>query len=602
MSSPSPRPPQHGRKPSLVQQDDGLYHSAVPTRTGMLTSMMRSRSQQSLHSSWRNHHYASDDDEPVRGRSRAHPPEDDELERLLHDENRLSQILHGPQNRSMNLIGKSNPRYRWDSYWKSDEELQGMSTKIREYYERTNDLVQQYMYIDCLLDSTIPHELLNEYNAELEASAFRGVDIPNTISEEPDSSSLSGSTTDRPNNAAATTTAAAASYGSTTTTPPTVPSSDSASKTPPLPAKRTPKDIFRSSENLTMLPQNQAADEEEGETRTLVADERRPLLQANAKDLENGPRPLLPWLEDGEVDSDDPIVTLAIYVNLIANVVLLVGKIIVIISVPSMSVLASLVDAVLDFLSTAIVWTTTRLIASSASDHHRYPVGRTRLEPLGVLVFSVIMVTSFCQVALQCIERLMGKEHELIELGVPAIAIMATTVVIKGACWVWCRMVKNSSVRALAEDAKTDVIFNVGSILFPIVGFYGKVWWLDATGGLLLSLVVVFTWSQTSAHHVRNLTGFGAEPDERNLLLYLTMRFATAIRKIQNLRAYHAGDKLFVEVDIVLSAITPLKDSHDLSEVLTYFLESVPIVDRAFVHVDYTSYNAPTHMLKQASA
>ncbi|OAQ99279.1 hypothetical protein LLEC1_02295 [Akanthomyces lecanii] len=555
----------------------------------MLTSMMRSRSQQSLSSAWRNP-YASDDEEPVRGRPRGHPPEDDELERLLHDESRLSQILHGPQNRSMNLIGKSNPRYRWNSYWKTDEELQGMSAKLREYYERTNDLIQQYMYIDCLLDSTVPHELLNEYNAELEASAFRGVDIPNTISEEPDSSSLSGSTTDQFNGGV--------SYGSTNTLPP-LPSSESANKTPPLPAKRTPKDIFRSSENLTMLPQNQAAEEEE-DIRRSVADERRPLLQPDSKDLENGPRPLLPWLEDGEVDSNDPVVTLAIYVNLIANVVLLVGKIIVIISVPSMSVLASLVDAVLDFLSTAIVWTTTRLIASSSSDLDRYPVGRTRLEPLGVLVFSVIMVTSFCQVALQCIQRLMGTEHEVIELGVPAIAIMAGTVIIKGACWVWCRLVKNSSVRALAEDAKTDVIFNIGSILFPIVGFYGKIWWLDATGGLLLSLVVVLTWSQTSAHHVRNLTGFGAEPDERNLLLYLTMRFATAIRKIQNLRAYHAGDKLFVEVDIVLSAITPLKDSHDLSEVLTYFLESVPIVDRAFVHVDYTSYNAPTHMLKQS--
>lgn len=237
----------------------------------------------------------------------------------------------------------------------------------RQYYERTNDLIQQYMYIDCLLDSTIPHELLNEYNAELEASAFRGVDIPNTISEEPDSSSLSGSTTDRFNGGA--------SYGSTNTLPP-LPGTESANKTPPLPAKRTPKDIFRSSDNLTMLPANQAAEEEDADYR--VIDERRPLLPPNAKDLENGPRPILPWLEDAEVDSNDPVVTLAIYINLVANVVLLVGKIIVIISVPSMSVLASLVDAVLDFLSTAIVWTTTRLIASSSSDHHRYPVGRTR--------------------------------------------------------------------------------------------------------------------------------------------------------------------------------------------------------------------------------
>lgn len=134
MSSPSPRPPAHGRRQSLVIQEDSLYHSAVPTRTGMLTSMMRTRSQQSLTSAWPSpalrNPYSSDEDEPVRGRSRGHPAEDDDLERLLHDETRLSQILHGPQNRSMNLIGKSNPRYRWDSYWKSEQELQGMSRKM----------------------------------------------------------------------------------------------------------------------------------------------------------------------------------------------------------------------------------------------------------------------------------------------------------------------------------------------------------------------------------------------------------------------------------------------------------------------------------------
>lgn len=71
------------------------------------------------------------------------------------------------------------------------------------------------------------------------------------------------------------------------------------------------------------------------------------------------------------------------------------------------------------------------------------------LEPVGVLVFSVIMVTSFVQVGLQCIERLAGTEHEIIYLGLPAILIMVTTILIKGGCWVWCRLVKNSSVRAL---------------------------------------------------------------------------------------------------------------------------------------------------------
>ncbi|KAM4059565.1 cation efflux family protein [Hirsutella rhossiliensis] len=573
MAPPSPRG-RPIRKSSLLSLDDAHHHYPLTTRTGALASLIRSRSQQSLTGSWppAAHRHVPDDDESAIWMRH----DDEDIERLLRDETRLSQILKGPQVRSMNLIGKSNPRYRWERYWKNEDELKAMKKPIREYYERTNELIQQYMYIDCLLDSSIPHDLLNEYSAELEASAFRPLDVPATISEEPNlSQSLSTASLDRQG---------PDSYGSIAPAPKD--NGQNGAK-PPLPQKRTPKDIFRSSESMPLL---QHADEE-------------PFSPAPVpRTGDKGPRPSLSWLEDGEVDSDDPIVTLAIWVNLVANVVLLIGKIAVIISVPSMSVLASLVDATLDFLSTAIVWTTTRLISSGHKDQHRYPVGRRRLEPVGVLVFSVIMVTSFVQVGLQCIQRLAGTEHEIISLGLPAIVIMVTTIVIKGACWVWCRLVKNSSVRALADDAKTDVIFNIGSILFPIIGFYGKIWWLDASGGLVLSLVVIFTWSQTSAHHVRNLTGFSAQPDERNLLLYLTMRFATAIRRIQNLRAYHAGDKLFVEVDIVLSAITPLKDSHDLSEVLTYFLESVPIVDRAFVHVDYASYNAPTHMLKQSSS
>lgn len=241
-----------------------------------------------------------------------------------------------------------------------------MRYNSREYYERTNDLIQQYMYIDCLLDSSIPHELLNEYSVDLEASAFRPLDVPATITEEVNGGGSASSSSLGQSDAFQ----LAASYGTMNT----VPSPNLGPVKNSLPAKRTPKDIFRSSENLALLAHQD--DEDDSDHEVNVA---RPLPSKRPNvDLEDGPRPILPWLEDAEVDSDDPIVTLAIYVNLIANVVLLVGKIVVIISVPSMSVLASLVDAILDFLSTAIVWTTTRLISSSHKDAHSYPVGRKR--------------------------------------------------------------------------------------------------------------------------------------------------------------------------------------------------------------------------------
>ncbi|KAI3329851.1 hypothetical protein F4824DRAFT_492655 [Ustulina deusta] len=507
-------------------------------RPGALSQLL-SRSHTSLHnygSSWRGG--LLDDEEALLTHSvSSHgfvEPGDDEPRRSQADERRLSQILNSDPVRSMRLIGNSNPRYKWERYWKTDEQLRAFSKPVREYYERTNYLVQQYLYIDRLLDSSLPHDLLNEYN-DLPHSSFKGVEVPETIAEE--AATLKASPTKK--------------------------------------VKRTPKDIYRPTETTPLFDIED--DEDHGADKPEV-----PLLE-----------------EDEDVDSGSPIVTFAIYVNFTANVLLLAGKVAVMISVSSMSVLASLVDAVLDFLSTVIVWITTVLI--SRQDQYKYPVGRRRLEPLGVLVFSVIMITSFVQVALQSIERLASQNREIIELGIPEISIMVSTVVIKGLCWLWCRLVRNSSVQALAADAMTDVIFNTGSILFPILGFWLGIWWLDALGGLVLSLIVIKNWSQTSLQHIKNLSGFSATADQRNILLYLTMRFAKTIRKIQGIQAYHSGDKLIAEVDIILDASTTLRDSHDLSESLSYVLESVPIVDRAFVHADYAVYNfLPTHMEQQS--
>ncbi|KAF2095279.1 hypothetical protein NA57DRAFT_68225 [Rhizodiscina lignyota] len=434
-----------------------------------------------------------------------------------------------PEMRSQRLIGNSNPRYRWEQYWKTEEELKAMKKPIRKYYERNNELIQQYTFIDKLLDSSLPHDLIQEYhNAAISASL---PNIPETITEE------------------------AAS---------------------PQPMPGTP--ISPNGKPLTFYILTSYAP-----------------FEKYGNDLENpSPTPPMPdWEPEEEADSNSRIVSVAIFINLVANTVLLVLKIIVTLMTSSVSVLASMVDAALDFLSTAIVFITTRIISrKSAHDKEKYPVGRRRLEPIGVLVFSVIMVTAFVQVALEGLGRLTSGRKEAVQLSPSAIAIMSSTVVIKGLCWLWCKAIKNSSVQALAQDAMTDVVFNVFSIIFPLIGYYADIWFLDPVGGILLSGYVILNWSFTCSFHISQLTGAAASADQRNVLLYLTMRFAKTIKHIQGLTAYHAGDKLNVEVDVVLDENMSLRDSHDLGESLQYVLESVPYVDRAFVHADYARYNS----------
>jgi cation diffusion facilitator family transporter len=358
------------------------------------------------------------------------------------------------------------------------------------------------------------------------------------------------------------------------------------------PPTSEPKKVKRTPKNLYRLPEAGS-----GESTPLLRNESYDGVAVEDEEPTEVFPELPDWVPEEDEDGSTPVVRFAIYLNLAANTILLILKIIVVALTDSVSVLASMVDAALDFLSTAIVWTTTWLISNV--DRYQYPVGRRRLEPIGVLVFSVIMITAFFQVALEGFNKLTGPDHDIVQLTVPAIAIMAATVVVKALCWLYCRLINNSSVQALAQDAITDVVFNTFSIIFPLIGYYGEIWWLDPLGGILLAFYVIINWSSTTSVHIRNLTGAAATADERNVLLYLTMRFAKTIKQIQGLQAYHAGDKLNVEVDLVLDEHTTLRDSHDLGESLQYVLESVPYVDRAFVHLDYASWNLPSHMQQQ---
>ncbi|KAL9603400.1 MAG: hypothetical protein Q9179_002205 [Wetmoreana sp. 5 TL-2023] len=538
MASTSPEKPPNVRLGTL-RGFLPLAGEPVSTRGQKLPSLIQSRSTASLKdireqlNQRKQPLYYEDTDEepdPECGQGNGPSPASNRYGRSERRTSTAEDVLLTPQMRSMRLIGKPNPRYQ-----------------CRQYYERNNRLISSYLYIDRLLDSSLPHSLIQEYNQP----AGSGVDIPRTISEEP-----SSATSDELD--------------------PSIDAIDMPTEngySTKIRVKRTPKALYKlPDEDTPLLGEDGAAD---GPT---------------AHDIELAD-------QEEEAESGSPIVTVAIYVNLVANAVLLAGKIAVIVLTSSLSVLASLVDAALDFLSTAIVWTTTKLI--SRQDQYAYPVGRRRLEPIGVLVFSVIMITSFFQVALECFNRLTSGDHAIVQLGIPSIIIMASTVLIKFGCWLWCRLIKNSSVQALAQDAMTDVVFNIFSIIFPILGYYLQIWWLDALGGLCLSFYVIFNWSRTSATHIRHLTGAAADPTDRNILLYLTMRFAKTIQGIQGLQAYHAGDKLNVEVDVVVDEGMTLRDSHDLGESLQYVLESVPSVDRAFVHLDYARWNLPSHMQQQ---
>ncbi|KAL6717912.1 hypothetical protein ACLMJK_003997 [Lecanora helva] len=307
--------------------------------------------------------------------------------------------------------------------------------------------------------------------------------------------------------------------------------------------------------------------------------------------------PLLPEDEREKRRVGEKRAKWAININVIANILLLLAKIIAAFASSSLSLIASLVDSALDLLCTLIVWTTNKLVQWRIKRlRYKFPVGRRRLEPLGILVFSIIMIISFLQILQESVKKLLpGGPREAATLPPVAIGALVATVVVKGIIWIGCIRVKTTQVQALAQDCKTDVIFNTLSLLFPLLGHALSLWWLDPVGAALLSLFIITDWASTCLENVTRLTGSAVHPRTLQKITFMAWRFAPCVDAYKTITAYHAGDDVWVEMDVMMAAGTRLDHAHDVAETLQYCLEGLREVGRAFVVCDYSSQGPTGH-------
>ncbi|KAJ9363481.1 hypothetical protein C8Q69DRAFT_178738 [Paecilomyces variotii] len=323
-----------------------------------------------------------------------------------------------------------------------------------------------------------------------------------------------------------------------------------------------------------------------------IVDRNTPLVHTGY-DLEA----FLPWKEREKRIRDNRTAQRALNINVLANVLLLVAKVVAVTSTHSLSLIASLLDSALDLLCTLIIWSTSKLASwQTASVKLAFPAGRQRLRPLGILIFSILMVVSFVQILRESAAKLLPSgDHHTLTLPPVAIGAMAGNIVVKGLVGLYYFRVKNSQVQALVQDCKTDVYFNLSSLLFPFIGHKLDIWYLDPLGAALLSLYVIYDWAHTSVTTINRLTGAAVSTQTAKKLIYLAWRFSPVVDSYKSMTAYYLGDGIIVEVEITLDERTPLPLAHDIAQTIQYCFEGLAEVDRSFVTVDYSSLGLPYH-------
>ncbi|XP_057485366.1 metal tolerance protein 4-like [Actinidia eriantha] len=278
-----------------------------------------------------------------------------------------------------------------------------------------------------------------------------------------------------------------------------------------------------------------------------------------------------------------------------ANVLLLAFKIYATVKSGSLAIAASTLDSLLDLMAGGILWFTH--LAMKNINIYKYPIGKLRVQPVGIIIFAAVMATLGFQVLIQAVEQLIKDEPSekmTLEQLIWLYTIMLTATAVKLVLWIYCRSSGNKIVRAYAKDHYFDVVTNVVGLVAAVLGdeFY---WWIDPVGAIILAVYTITNWSGTVLENAVSLVGQSAPPEVLQKLTYLVLRHHPQIKRVDTVRAYTFGVLYFVEVDIELPEDLPLKEAHMIGESLQIKIEELPEVERAFVHLDFECDHKPEH-------
>ncbi|KAF4498022.1 Metal tolerance 3 [Fusarium agapanthi] len=124
---------------------------------------------------------------------------------------------------------------------------------------------------------------------------------------------------------------------------------------------------------------------------------------------------------------------------------------------------------------------------------------------------------------------------------------------------------------------------------------------ISTAGNIVFSFIMFSVSLVLTVMSARDLAA-GSEEETNKFhlpsVIAVTVAFATKLGlfflcwKVDTVRAYYSGPRLVAEVDIVIDRNERVEVAHDVAEDLQIKLEKLPVIERAFVHIDYETSHA----------
>lgn len=274
------------------------------------------------------------------------------------------------------------------------------------------------------------------------------------------------------------------------------------------------------------------------------------------------------------------------FLAFISNIILFLLKIFAAIASGSLAVLSSAFDSLNDIISYLAGYYSVKEAVRGPDEDH--PFGHRRMESLAAMVTAIFAgILAFEILRSGFLNLLMG-EHT-VEITTYVFGILIATVVVKLFTYIVLerksKTVMSSALDAMMVDSRNDVLSNCIAIVGITGAYFGMVV-LDDIAAIFIALYIAYAGYQVARKNFDYMVG--ARP-EKKIMDSIKKKAAgvKGVKKVGAIRAHYVGDRVHAEIEIVLPKKIKGPESHDIAIKVQYAVESLKIVSRAFVHIDY---------------
>lgn len=278
------------------------------------------------------------------------------------------------------------------------------------------------------------------------------------------------------------------------------------------------------------------------------------------------------------------LLTLATYASVGVALLLIVMKSSVWLMSGSVSVLASLIDSLMDAGASIINLLAVRVALKPADRGHRF--GHGKAEALAGLAQSAFITGSAVLVLLQGIKRLM--EPQPLEAAWLGVAVMLFSIAATVGLLLLQRHViertHSTAIRADALHYRSDLLMNTSIILALILAYYG-VPLADALFGIGIAIYIGYGAVTIGLAAMQTLMDHELPDEIRSEALRLA-REVPGVLGVHDLRTRESGQHWFMQVHVELPGGLTLNEAHELGENVRKAIQTTYPQAEILVHKD----------------